>query len=98
MSGGGGGNVQTFSSGGGQMTPEQRDQMMKDMDARMKEAEAARRTVEYRLYYSEYQTVEGLKMPSKVLRSVDGKPSDELALERIKLNPKIDPKKFESVK
>jgi hypothetical protein len=39
-----------------------------------------------------------VKMPSKIQRSIDGKPADELALEKIKLNPRIDPKKFETVK
>lgn len=84
-------------AGGGaqQMTPEQRDQMMKDMQDRMKDVEAKRRVVEYRLYYSEYQDVSGVKLPSKLQRSIDGKPTEELTLEKIKVNPKIDPKKFE---
>ena len=43
----GGTNVVQLGSGGGgaqQMTPEQRDQMMKEIQDRMKEAEAKRRT------------------------------------------------------
>ena len=88
--------MQSFQAGS--MTPEQRDQLMKDLDQRMKEAEAQRRTVEYRLYYADYQNVGGVKMPSKIQRSIDGKPSDEIALEKIKLNAKIDPRKFETVK
>jgi hypothetical protein len=83
---------------GGAMSPEQRDQLMKDLDQRMKNAEAERRTVEYRIYYADYQDVGGVKMPSKIQRSIDGKPADELALEKIKLNPRIDPKKFDTVK
>lgn len=97
----GGGTIQTFQSGGGgggNITPEQRDQLMKDLDQRMKEAEAQRRTVEYRIYYADYQDVGGVKMPSHIQRSIDGQPADELALEKIKVNPKIDPKKFETVK
>ena len=85
------------AGGGGaqQMTPEQRDQMMKEMEDRMKEAEAKRRTVEYRLYYSDYQDVSGVKLPFKLQRSIDGKPAEEMTLEKIKVNQKIDPKKFE---
>ena len=95
-SGGGGANVVQFGGGAGQqMTPEQRDQMMKEMQDRMKEAEAKRRTVEYRLYYSDYQDVSGMKLPFKLQRSIDGKPTEEMTLERIKINQKIDPKKFE---
>lgn len=98
----GGTNVVQFGAGGGgggggaqQMTPEQRDQMMKEIQDRMKEAEAARRTVEYRLYYSDYQDVSGVKMPFKLQRSIDGKPTEEMTLEKVKVNQKIDPKKFE---
>jgi hypothetical protein len=96
VAGGGATVMQSFQ--GGAMTPEQRDQLMKDLDQRMKDAEAQRRTVEYRIYYADYQDVGGVKMPSHIQRSIDGQPSDELALEKIKLNPKIDPKKFETVK
>jgi hypothetical protein len=93
----GGTNVVQFGAGGGgqPMTPEQRDQMMKEMQDRMKEAEAKRRTVEYRLYYGDYQDVSGVKLPFKLQRSIDGKPSEEMTLEKVKINQKIDPKKFE---
>jgi len=92
----GGASVVQFGSGTGQqMTPEQRDQMMKDMQERMKEAQAKLRTVEYRVYYSDYQDVSGVRMPFKLQRSIDGKPSEEMTLEKVKVNQKIDPKKFE---
>jgi hypothetical protein len=94
--GGGGGGVQTFGTGqGGAINQEE---LMKELDARRKEAEANRRVVEYRVYYGEYRNVDGLKLPSQIQRSIDGKPADELKLERIKLNPKIDPSKFEVIK
>jgi hypothetical protein len=95
---GGGANVVQFGAGGGgaqQMTPEQRDQMMKEIQDRMKDAEAKRRTVEYRIYYSDYQDVSGVKLPFKLQRSIDGKPSEEMTIEKAKINQKIDPKKFE---
>jgi hypothetical protein len=89
----GGGSAQMSS--GQAMTPEQRDQLMKDLDARMKEADANRRMVEYRIYYADYQDVGGVKLPFRLQRSIDGKPVEEVTFERIKINPKIDPKKFE---
>ncbi len=97
-SGGGGSTVVQFGGGGGasqQMTPEQRDQMLKDMEERMKEAQARLRTVEYRVYYGDYQDVSGVKLPFKLQRSIDGKPTEEIAFDKIKINGKIDPKKFE---
>jgi hypothetical protein len=102
-SGGGGTvNVQQFApSGGGgaaQMTPEQREKMMADLDARRKEAEAKRRTVEYRVYYADYQAVSGVLLPHKIQRSIDGKPTEEMVFDQLKVNPKIDPKKFQVAK
>lgn len=97
--GGGGANVVQFGGGRGQsMTPEQRDQMMKDVEQRMQDAEANRRIVEFRVYYSDYQDVSGVKLPFRLQRSVDGKPAEEVTLEKIKVNGKIDPKKFEVTK
>ena len=98
VAGAGGGNV-TFSSSGGNvqvrqggapLTPEEQAKI----DAQIKEAEATRRTVEFRLFYSDYQQVDGVLMPHRFQRSVDGKPTEEVVFERIKVNSKIDAKKF----
>lgn len=93
----------TFSSGGGaqggrQMTEEEMKKMMADADARRREAEANRKMVEYRVYYSNFRSVGGLKLPHTMQRSVDGKPTEEMTFESIKVNPKIDSKKFEVTK
>ena len=96
----------TFVSGGGQtavqggqaMTPEERAQMMKDLDAQMKAADARRRIVEYQMAYGDYKAVNGVRMPTRFRRTIDGKPIDEVVLEKITLNPKIDPRKFDVVK
>jgi hypothetical protein len=108
FSSGGGGGVQvqqmTVSRDGGggaaspQMTPEQRAKMMADLDARRKEAEAKRRTVEYRVFYADYQAVNGVLLPHKIQRSIDGKPTEEMVFDQLKVNPKIDPKKFQVTK
>lgn len=108
--GAGGGTVGTAgggtwtSSGGGQvrvaqgappanMTPEQRA----EMEARLKEAEAKRRTVEFRIFYSDYQDVGGVLLPHRIQRAIDGKPTEEMVFDSFKINPKIDPKTFEPI-
>ena len=97
----GGGNA-TFTrverSGGAPPTPEEREKMMKDIEARRKEAEAKARTVEYRLYYGDYKTVGGVQLPHRIQRSIDGKPTEEMIFDTIKVNPKIDAKKFQVAK
>jgi hypothetical protein len=80
------------------MSPEERDKMLKDFDERIKQADAQRKLVEYRVYYGEYKAVDGVKVPYRIQRSIDGKPTEELVLDKIRFNPKIDPKKFEVAK
>ena len=94
-SSGSGGQVIQFNNGGGaRPSPEEMDRMQKDMADRMKEAEAKRRTVEFRMFYGDYRTVDGVKLPMHIQRMVDGAPTEELTFDKIKVNPKIDPKKF----
>jgi hypothetical protein len=80
------------------MTAEERNKMMADAAARQKEAEANRKIVEYRVHYSNFRTVNGLKLPHTMQRSIAGKPVEEMTFESIKINPKIDAKKFEVTK
>jgi hypothetical protein len=101
-----GGMVTTFGgsgggaarSGGGSMTQEDRDKMMQDLQDRMKAAEANRKTVEFRVYYGNYQDVDGIKLPHSFQQSVAGAAASEITIEKYKVNPKIDPKKFEPKK
>ena len=85
----GGGGV-TFSRGGQPPTEEE----IKKMQAEMAAREAARKIVEYRIYYSNFKAVNGVLLPHTLQRSIDGKPSEETTFEEIKVNPKIDKNKF----
>lgn len=84
--------------GGSAPTEEEMKKMMDDAAARRKEAEANRKMVEYRVYYSNFRAVGGLKLPHTLQRSVAGKPTEEMTFDSIKVNPKIDSKKFEVTK
>jgi hypothetical protein len=77
----------------GNGTPEQMKQQMMERAAA---AEADRRTVEYRIYYADYRDIDGIKFPFRLQRSIDGKPSEQVTFEKVKINGKIDPKKFET--
>jgi hypothetical protein len=97
--GSGGGMAVTRSAGqGGNLSPEAREKMMKDLEARRKEAEARLRTVEYRVYYGDYKSVGGIQFPHRIQRSIDGKPTEEMIIDTVKVNPKIDAKKFQVAK
>jgi hypothetical protein len=87
----GGGAVQTAP---GKMTPEEREKFAAQMAAQAKEAEAKRRVVEYRLFYTDYRGVDGVMLPFRLERSVDGKPTEEITFDKVKVNSKIDAKTF----
>jgi hypothetical protein len=81
--------------GGKPLTPEDREKLMKQLEQQRQELEAKRRTVEYRLYYGDYRDVDGIKVPFKLQRSIDGKPTEELTFDKVKINAKIDAKTFD---
>ncbi len=87
-----------MGGGGRQMTPEDIQNIQRQLEERMRDAEAARRMVEYRIFYGDFKTVGGIKIPHSIQRSIDGKPSEELTLDQVKINPKIDARKFEITK
>jgi len=80
------------------MTPEHAEKLRQEMEQRIKEAEANRRTVEYRIFYGDYKTFGGVQLPTRIQRMVDGQATEELSFEKIKVNGKIDPKRFEVTK
>lgn len=93
--------TQTLNRGGGPgqpMSAADRDKMMADFDAQRKAAEANRKLVEHRIYYSNYKAVNGVKLPHTLQRSVAGKPTEEMTFDQFRINPKIDARKFEVTK
>lgn len=69
-----------------------------DMAEAMKKAEANRRTVEFRMFYAGYKPVNGVNLPTKIQRMQEGLPTEEMTFEKIKVNEKVDAKKFKVVK
>ena len=95
VSAGGGGGVQVFRGGsGGSVSQEETDRMMREQQERLKKAEARRKVVEYRMFYGDYKAVDGVRLPMRIQRAIAGQPVDEIALERIRINPKLDEKTF----
>lgn len=90
----GGGGGATFTAGGGRGGQPPTEAEIAKMQADMAAREAARKMVEYRIYYSNFKGVNGVMLPHTMQRSVDGKPAEEITFEEIKINPKIDKQKF----
>jgi hypothetical protein len=51
--------------------------------------------VEQRLYFADYREVDGLKLPFRLRRAVGGETTEETVFDRFRINPNIDPRKFE---
>jgi hypothetical protein len=53
---------------------------------------------DYRMYYADYRTVSGIKWPFRIRRAVAGETIEETTFDRVNINVKIDPRKFEAPK
>ena len=53
---------------------------------------------ETRLYFADYRDVKGTKWPFRIRRAVAGTTTEEMTFDRVNVNVKIDPKKFEAPK
>jgi hypothetical protein len=77
-------------------TQEDKDKYMKDVaDARRK---AMAKLVENRIYYADYRDADGLQFPFRIRKAVGADTIEETVFDKFKINPKIDPKKFEVIK
>jgi hypothetical protein len=97
---GGGGGVRTITRAGDARatTPEEAARMQEEMAARVKEADAKRRTVEYRVFYADYKSFDGVLLPTRIQRMRDGLPTEEMTFDKVKINGKIDASRFAVVK
>jgi hypothetical protein len=60
--------------------------------------QAAAAPIETRIYYGDFRSVDGMKFPFRLRRAVAGETVEETTFDRIRVNPKIDPRKFEASK
>jgi hypothetical protein len=74
-----------------QLTPEQREQLEKQM----REAEATPpKMLEYRMFFSEYREVDGLMVPFRIARGLADKTTEEWEVKSYKLNPTFKADRF----
>jgi hypothetical protein len=52
--------------------------------------------VEYTLYFDDWRDEDGIKFPHAFRRASGGTTTEEWTINKVKVNPKIDPKKFET--
>jgi hypothetical protein len=80
-----------------QMTEEERRTLAADADKQIRETERQPPAmVEYTLFFDDWREEDGIKFPHALRRASAGTTTEEWTVNKVKLNPKIDPKKFET--
>jgi hypothetical protein len=77
-----------------QLTDEERKQVQADLEKRVAQDLAAQPTVEFNLFFDDWRQVDGVSFPHKMRRAVAGETNEEWTINKVKINPKIDAKKF----
>ena len=81
---------------GRQITDEERTKLTEDAQ---RQAEELRKQppamVDYTLYFDDWRDVDGIKFPHRLRRAAAGATTEEWSISKVRVNPKIDPKKFE---
>jgi len=80
-----------------QLTEDERKQAQADAQKQLEELQKQPpATVEFALYFDDWRDVDGIKFPHAFRRAMAGATTEEWTITRVKVNPKIDAKKFES--
>ena len=79
-----------------EMTEEERKRLREEAEKRFKEAQAQPMPmVDFSLYFDDWREVDGVKFPHSMRRAISGSTNEEWTVNKVKVNPKIDPKRFE---
>lgn len=99
------GSPMAVTSGGGAQVqrssrPMSEEDRKKMNDSVQKQVEPMRNQpptmVEYRMFFADWTDVDGIKFPMKLQRATGGTTDEGWAVTKVKVNPKIDLKRFES--
>jgi hypothetical protein len=77
---------------GRQMSEEEREKMREEIETMRAQAPEM---VEYSLFFSDWRDADGIKFPHQVQRAVGGTTDEEWTFSKVRVNPKIDPGKFQ---
>lgn len=80
---------------GGAASEEERKKMQAEFEKELEELRTQPPPMaEHSLFFSEWKPVDGLTFPHRITRSTDGTVTEEWTIDRVRVNPKIDAKKF----
>ena len=102
MSAGGGARQVTPMGSSGQsvtmnasMTDEERKKAQAEMEKRLREMQQTPPVMaDFTVFFEEWKDADGVKFPFKMRRAMGSETTEEWAISKVKVNPKIDPKRF----
>jgi len=88
----GGGHVVTSNP---QMSDEDRKKAVADVQKQIEEMQKQPPVMaDYTVFFEDWRDADGVKFPFKMRRAMDGTTTEEWTVTKVKVNPKIDPKRF----
>ena len=82
-----------------EMTEEERKKARDEAEKQLEELGAQPPAmVDFTLFFDDWREVDGIKFPHKMRRAMGGATTEEWTISKVKVNPKIDPKKFDRLK
>jgi hypothetical protein len=77
------------------MTDEERKKAQADLDKRLKESHREPPVMaDYTVFFEDWRDADGVKFPFKMRRAMGSETTEEWTVSKVKVNPKIDPKRF----
>lgn len=75
-------------------TEEERRKLAQDLEARMQKEAAEQPLVEFSLFFDDWREVDGFTFPHLMRRGSGGETTEEWTINKVKVNAKLDAKKF----
>ena len=90
--GGGGGHTVTMNAS---MTDEERKKAQAEIDKQIQEMQKQPPVmIDYTVFFDDWRDADGVKFPFKMRRAMGSETTEEWTVSKVKVNPKIDPKRF----
>ena len=77
-----------------QLSDEERKKLQQDLEAQVKREAAEQPLVEFSMFFDDWREVDGITFPHLMRRGTGGETNEEWTISKVKVNPKIDAKKF----
>jgi hypothetical protein len=88
----GGGHVVTQMAGG---TPEERKKAQADAEKQIQEMQRQPAVLaDFQIFFDDWRDADGVKFPFKMRRAMAGTTTEEWTVNKVKVNPKVDAKRF----